>query len=215
MDKIVRNGRGAVKRFFQEFKKFISKGNVVDLAVAVIIGGAFGKIVTSLVNDMIMPLVVAAVGKHSLAELVWVLRAAELSETGEIIKAALTIKWGNFLQTIIDFLVIAFVVFLFVKVLMSVKTTGDKLSNSTKALLRQARRDLKKGIIPGKEEDSQAAESTVASEALAGAKTEPVAEAAQAEPVAAAAEQDSKSGELKSIESLLRDIRDSLAKPGK
>lgn len=99
-----------MKKFFQEFKAFISKGNVFDMAVGLIIATAFNKIVSSLVNDIIMPLVTYATGAASLADLSIVLRVdAEGTPT-------LTWAYGSFIQTIIDFLIIAFSVFLMVKV---------------------------------------------------------------------------------------------------
>ena len=86
----------------KEFKDFVMRGNVLDLAVAVIIGGAFGKIVGSLVNDILMPLIGLAMGQVNFSELAWTVGAA-------------SVKWGMFVQTIIDFLVVAFVIFLVVK----------------------------------------------------------------------------------------------------
>ena len=86
----------------KEFKDFVMRGNVLDLAVAVIIGGAFGKIVGSLVNDILMPLIGLAMGQVNFSELAWTVGAA-------------SVKWGMFVQTIIDFLVVAFVIFLMVK----------------------------------------------------------------------------------------------------
>lgn len=89
---------------WQEFKKFAVRGNVIDLAVGVIIGGAFGKIVSSLVNDIIMPLVGLILGGIDFSGLSWKVGEAE-------------VKYGAFLQTVVDFLVIAFSIFLFVKLL--------------------------------------------------------------------------------------------------
>lgn len=102
-------GLALTKKLGGDFKKFIMKGNVVDLAVAVIIGGAFGKIVASLVNDILMPLIVLITGQNSISALSVTLREA----VGE--GEPLLWKYGNFLQTIIDFLIIAFCIFLFVK----------------------------------------------------------------------------------------------------
>lgn len=87
---------------FKEFKEFIMRGNVLDLAIAVIIGGAFGKIVGSLVNDILMPVIGLIMGGVNFSELA-------------ITVGATVIKWGAFAQTIIDFLIIAFVIFLIVK----------------------------------------------------------------------------------------------------
>lgn len=106
-----------MKKFISEFRAFIAKGNVLDLAVGVIIGQAFSSIVKSLTNDIIMPLVTLALGKHSLGELSIVLR--ESPETGE----KLVWNYGAFLQSIIDFLIIAFIVFLFVKLITKAKET--------------------------------------------------------------------------------------------
>lgn len=87
---------------FKEFKKFISKGNVVDLAVGVIIGGAFGKIVTSLVNDILMPIIGVIIGGIDFSNLTITFKDAKIS-------------YGLFIQNVIDFLIIAFCIFLFVK----------------------------------------------------------------------------------------------------
>jgi large conductance mechanosensitive channel len=108
-DMSVDKGLANAKKLGGDFKKFIMKGNVVDLAVAVIIGGAFGKIVASLVNDILMPLIVLITGQNSLSALSVTLR--EAVGDGE----PLLWKYGNFIQTIIDFLIIAFCIFLFVK----------------------------------------------------------------------------------------------------
>jgi len=100
--------------FIQEFKKFARKGNVVDLAVAVIIGGAFGKIVSSLVNDVIMPPIGLALGGVNFKDLMYVLKEASLLPDGTEV-AAVAIKYGSFLQAVVDFLIIAFVIFMAIK----------------------------------------------------------------------------------------------------
>ena len=87
-----------MKNFFNDFKAFISKGNIFDMAVGVVIGGAFGKIVTSLVNDIITPLISLATGKVSLVDLKAVLRPEELSAEGEVLVAEVAVKYGVFLQ---------------------------------------------------------------------------------------------------------------------
>lgn len=95
----------------QEFKKFAFKGNVIDLAVGVIIGGAFGKIVTSLVNDMLMPLLGLLLGGVNFTDLKWVITQAT-AETAEV-----AVLYGSFLQSIVDFLIISFSIFLFIKLI--------------------------------------------------------------------------------------------------
>lgn len=100
--------------FFKEFKEFAMKGNVMDMAIGVVIGGAFGKIVTSLVSDIIMPLIGAVTGGLNFTEWKWVIREAVMD--GEtVVKPALTLTWGNFLQVVFDFIIIAFCIFLVVK----------------------------------------------------------------------------------------------------
>ncbi len=101
--------------FLQEFKAFAMKGNVIDMAVGVIIGGAFGKIVSSIVADVIMPPIGLLVGGVNFTDLKWVLNPAEMVDGKEI--AAVTLNYGNFLQVTFDFLIIAFSIFMFIKLL--------------------------------------------------------------------------------------------------
>lgn len=112
------------KGFAAEFKAMISKGNVVDMAVGVIIGGAFGKIVTSLVNDIIMPCISAVTGGGGYADWKIVLSEAVM-EGEEIVKAENAIMVGSFLSAIIDFLIIALCIFLMIKAISGAK---DKLA---------------------------------------------------------------------------------------
>jgi large conductance mechanosensitive channel len=100
----------------QEFKTFAMRGNVVDLAVGIIIGGAFGKIVSSVVADVIMPPIGLLVGGVNFSNLAITLKEA----AGKA--PAVTLNYGNFLQTVFDFLIIAFSVFMLVKVMNSLKT---------------------------------------------------------------------------------------------
>ena len=98
-----------MKKFFLEFKEFAMRGNVLDMAVGVILGGAFGKITTSLVNDVFMPLIGMLIGGVDLGNLNIVLKPA--TDTAE----AVTLGIGTFLTTIIDFVLVAFVIFLMIK----------------------------------------------------------------------------------------------------
>lgn len=98
-----------------EFKKFIMRGNVIDLAVGVIIGGAFGKIVTSLVNDVVMPLISFITGKINFTDLKYIITPAT-EETAEV-----AFMYGAFIQSVIDFLIIALSIFLMIKLLSSFK----------------------------------------------------------------------------------------------
>lgn len=103
--------------FVQEFKEFAMKGNVVDMAVGIIIGVAFGKVTTSLVNDVIMPPIGMLLGKVDFTGLQIVMKAAEVNADGVETAAAVAIRYGQFISTTIDFLVVAFSVFLVVKVM--------------------------------------------------------------------------------------------------
>jgi len=111
--------------FVKEFKEFALKGNVIDLAVGVIIGGAFGKIVDSLVNDVLMPLISALIGKPDFSSLYIVLKGAvpaglPLTEAKKIAGVSI-FAYGNFITIAINFLLLAFVIFLFVKGVNSLK----------------------------------------------------------------------------------------------
>lgn len=125
-----------VKGLIEEFKKFIARGSILDLAVAVIIGGAFSKIVTSLVNDMVMPLITGAIGGHSLADLSWIIKQEILAADGTVLSPALTVKWGAFLQNIIDFLIIAIIVFSFIKIAAATKNASERLHAEAKTLIK-------------------------------------------------------------------------------
>ena len=106
--------------FLQDFKAFAMKGNVIDMAVGVIIGGAFGKIVSSVVADVIMPPLGLLVGGVNFTDLKWVMKPAEVVDGKEI--AAVTLNYGNFLQATFDFLIIAFSIFLFIRLLTKLTT---------------------------------------------------------------------------------------------
>jgi large conductance mechanosensitive channel len=97
-----------------EFKEFAMRGNVIDLAVGVVLGAAFGKIVTSLVNDLIMPVLGKLVGGINFSQLQVVLEPAKLGADGKEI-AAVAIRYGAFIQSVFDFVLVAFAIFLFIK----------------------------------------------------------------------------------------------------
>ena len=113
----------------KEFKEFISKGNVVDLAIGVIIGAAFGKIVSSLVNDIMMPIIGLILGKINFKTLSLVLKPAE----GDT--EALTLNYGMFIQNIVDFLIIAFVLFIILKIILKLKREDKKVEEESKPKL--------------------------------------------------------------------------------
>ena len=107
-----------MKKFFEEFKQFAMRGNVIDLAVGVVVGGAFGKITNSLVNDIIMPAVSMITGGVNFSDWKIVLKQAVI-ENGEEISAAVSINYGTFISVIIDFIILAFAVFCMVKLINS------------------------------------------------------------------------------------------------
>ena len=118
----------------KEFKEFIARGNVMDLAVGVIIGGAFGKIVTSIVDDILMPLIGMVIGGIDFTGLVWKIGEAE-------------VKYGNFIQNVIDFLIVAFCIFMFVKAVNKLTAINKKKEEEEKdevVLLEEIRDLLKK-----------------------------------------------------------------------
>lgn len=121
-------------KVFSEFKEFVSKGNVVDLAVGVIIGGAFGKIVTSIVNDILMPLIGVIIGGINFSTLHFKIGEAKIT-------------YGNFIQNIIDFLIIAVCIFFFVKVINKIIKKEKQPENPKKddqVVLLEEIRDLLK-----------------------------------------------------------------------
>ena len=140
-----------MKKFFAEFKKFITRGNILDLAVGVIIGGAFTAIVTSLTNNIIRPLInwiISLVsGKEGLTE-VYTFLTKTYAEDGTIdLTNSIYIDWGLFLTAIIDFFIIAFVVFLIIKAVNKARETieelNERLEKQTKKEYRLERKQIK------------------------------------------------------------------------
>ncbi|MEI7725866.1 MAG: large-conductance mechanosensitive channel protein MscL, partial [Bacteroidota bacterium] len=108
-------------KILKEFKEFAMRGNVIDLAVGVIIGAAFGKVVGSLVNDIIMPPIGVLVGGMDFKNLAVTLRDAVMDPaTGKVAKEAVTLKYGGFIQTLVDFTIVAFAIFMMVKAVIKV-----------------------------------------------------------------------------------------------
>lgn len=143
--------------FFAEFKQFITKGNVLDLAVAVVIGAAFGKITSGLVNYIITPLTTLFLGDIDLSSVKTVLRPEVLDAAGEVAKAEIALQWGLWIETIIDFLIIALCVFLMIRL---VRKAEAKLN--AKKIAAKAEADAKAKA----EADAKAAEEAAKAEAL-------------------------------------------------
>jgi large conductance mechanosensitive channel len=136
--------------FLKEFKEFAIKGNVVDLAVAVIIGGAFGKIVASFVKDIVMPPIGLLLGGVEFTDLAIVLKENSIGPTGEDLGPVL-LTYGIFIQNVVDFIIVAFVIFLAVKGLNSLKkkeavapTPPPPALSKSEVLLEEIRDLLKK-----------------------------------------------------------------------
>ena len=134
-----------MKKFFGEFKKFITRGNILDLAVGVIVGGAFTAIVTSLTNNIIRPLInwiISLIGGREGLENVYTILVK-----GETLETSIYIDWGLFITAIIDFFIIAFVVFLIIKAVNKARKTFEELNikfeKQTKKEYRQERKEIK------------------------------------------------------------------------
>ncbi|MBQ6087009.1 MAG: large-conductance mechanosensitive channel protein MscL [Bacteroidales bacterium] len=112
-------------KFWSDFKDFAMKGNVIDMAVGVVVGGAFGKIVTSLVNDLIMPAVGSLLGGFDFTNLKAVLSKAVV-EGETVVKPAVTLNYGNFIQETVNFLIIAFSIFLVIKGIMKLSKKKEE-----------------------------------------------------------------------------------------
>jgi large conductance mechanosensitive channel len=105
----------------KEFKEFAMKGNVMDMAIGIIIGGAFGKIIASFVADVLMPPIGLLIGGVNFTELKFILSEAVTAADGTVETAAVSINYGNFIQVTVDFLIIAFAIFMVVKAMNSAK----------------------------------------------------------------------------------------------
>lgn len=140
-----------MKKFFSEFKEFAMKGNVVDMAVGVIIGAAFGKIVTSLVNDIIMPAIGVLTGGTNFSEHKWIIQQAVMQGT-EVVTPEVAITWGAFVQAIVDFLIVAFCIFIAIKFVNQLKHKPEPEPEAAPAgptqeeLLTEIRDLLKKDV---------------------------------------------------------------------
>ncbi len=115
-----------MKKILNEFKQFAMRGNVIDMAVGIIIGGAFGKIVSSIVSDIIMPGIGLLVGGVNFTDLKITLKAAVM-EGSEVVAPAVTINYGNFMQVTFDFIIIAFAVFMMIKGINSLNKKKEEV----------------------------------------------------------------------------------------
>ena len=134
-----------MKQFFKDFKAFITKGNVLDMAVGVVIGSAFSKIVNSLVADIIMPLVSILLGGINVTDWKWVISPAQYDAAGKLLREESALTYGNFIQVVLEFLIIAFSVFAALRAVMTLhkkpedepKETAEDVLKDIRTLLQQ------------------------------------------------------------------------------
>lgn len=113
--------------FLKEFKEFAMRGNVIDMAVGVVIGAAFGKIISSLVDDIIMPLVGVVTGGMNFTDYKWVIQKAVVdSQTQEVLTPEVTMNWGSWVQTLVDFIIVAFCIFVAIKAINQLKRKKEE-----------------------------------------------------------------------------------------
>ena len=135
--------------FMSEFKEFAMRGNVIDLAVGVVIGGAFGKIISSMVNDIVMPVIGKLVGGVNFSELAAVLTPAQMGPDGKEVAAAVLLRYGAFIQSILDFALIAFAIFIAIRVINRLQRKQEEAPAAPAApaedvlLLREIRDSLR------------------------------------------------------------------------
>ena len=143
---------GKVKNFANDFKKFISQGNILDMAVGVVVGTAFKAIVSSLVADIIMPCIGFLLGDVNFTDLKWILVesvAEVVNEEGVVVTEAVAevaVKYGQFIQYIIDFLIIAFTMFIVVKVAMGLRNKLEAKKKAEEAAMKAAEEAAKAAV---------------------------------------------------------------------
>jgi len=118
-------------KIIKEFKEFAIKGNMFDMAIGIIIGVAFNKIVSSLVNDVILPMFSVIVGKVNFQSLTLVLKEKKIDANGGILQELVEVKYGNFIQVTLDFLIIALVIFAVIKVINKIRRKGEDVKDET------------------------------------------------------------------------------------
>ena len=195
--------RKAVRELFDAFKKFISRGNVVDMAVGVTVATAFTAIVTAFTKGFISPLLALLTSDADLASLKWVLRPAETviaaDGTDTVVRAEVSLLWGTFLQSVIDFFIVAVVLFLIMRIFARLTKSAAKLAGDMHANL------------PGvKEEAAAEAAAAAKAEAEEKAAAEAAAAEAEAEKARAIAESEKTREQREEELQLLRDIKAAL-----
>ena len=133
--------------FIKEFKDFAMQGSLVDIAVAFVMGGAFGKVVSSFTDGIVSPLI-GMIGGADLSKNMYVLKEAVMDASGKVVTEAVAVKWGDFLTAIINFIIVAFVMFLVIKAINKMKKKQEEAApagpSSTDALMMEIRDYLKR-----------------------------------------------------------------------
>lgn len=144
------------KKFWEDFKAFITRGNVLDLAVAVVIGNAFNAITNTLVKNVIMPLIGALTGGANVADWKWVLSEAVYDEAGVLVKAENAVQYGLFLQAIVDFLIIALTIFVALRIVRYFRERLEKIALKAKeGIDKLANPDGEEEMVEEKVEEAQ------------------------------------------------------------
>ncbi|MBQ2723782.1 MAG: large conductance mechanosensitive channel protein MscL [Clostridia bacterium] len=134
--------------FFADFKKFIAKGNVIDMAVGVVIASAFTKIVNSFVNDVLMPLISLIVGNVDVTDWKWVIAEAVYDAEGLLVSAEVALRYGVFIQAIIDFLIVAFCLFMAIRILMFVQNKAKEVGEVAQKALSKDKEEKEEAEAP-------------------------------------------------------------------
>ena len=185
-----------MKKFIQDFKKFIKRGNVVDMAVGVAVASAFTAIVTAFTKGFISPLIALVSGHSDMSEMKWVVKPAILNEAEEVVEAEVAILWGSFLQAIINFFIVALTLFIVMRVALGMKNRAEKISRNVKNHFS--------------DEDEKQAEAEAAAAAEAEAKAKAEAEAAAKAARLVEEEKAAEKARLAREEALLTEMRDLL-----
>jgi large conductance mechanosensitive channel len=185
-----------MKKLWTDFKAFIKRGNAVDMAVGVAVAAAFTAIVTSITKGFISPLLALLTNNSDLASMKTVVREAILNEAGEVVQAEVAILWGAFLQAVIDFFIIALVLFLALRIVSAINAHAEKIAIGVKNKFSS-------------EDEVAAAEAEAAAKAAAEAEAA-AAKAAEEAALAIENEKRAESDRLARQEALLTEIRDLL-----
>ena len=187
-----------MKKFWEDFKKFIKRGNVVDMAVGVAVASAFTAIVTAFTKGFIAPIIALIVGHENMSEMKWIIKPEVLDEAGEVLEAEVAILWGAFLQTIIDFMIVALTLFIVLRIVSGFRARAERLHS-----------EVRERFQSDEERAAQEAAEKAEAEAKAQAEAEAAAKA-EAEAAAIAEAEANEKARIAREEALITEIRDLL-----